>query len=428
MDNGTYHDCAFKELKGMFNKDLILIVTATDLETRATHQKIKPLPGYDRLIRIFEGDLTYYLGVFGSFRIAHVQCSMGSLSRDSSIMTVSTALRKLKSKVVIMVGVAFGVDKRSQNIGDILLSESVIPYNNKRIGKGKTDKIQRGIEAPASKILLNRFKNIKTWEYLLASGVKAKLIPTRLLSGEELIDNLRYRNELIKNNPNSKGGEMEGAGVYAACDGKADWIIVKGICDFADGNKAEDKVIKQDIAISSALSICHEILNSEYAFKELKVSIAKAKTKEANKNRLNINSVLFDIYDERKEPYYIERSEDQIFVKSISQFGVWVYGPTGCGKSNLIIRNLIKGKKNFIQISLASCVGLDIEHFFKEILYELASKVNGVTSQLQPRSFSDCSKSLVDLLSKHYQDKELILFIEEIPIDSEIAYKESSPF
>lgn len=425
MSNSNYIEIDCKDIKHLFNGDLVLVVTATDLETNVTHQKIKPLDGYDKIIKVFEGDLTYYFGMFGNYKIAHVQSSMGSLARDSSIMTVSTAIKKTRAKIVIMIGIAFGVDEEKQNIGDVLISESIIPYNSKRVGK--KDTVQRGIEAPSSKILLNRFKNIKTtWEYVLADGLKAKLIPTRLLSGEELVDNIQHRNKLIKDNPDSKGGEMEGAGVYAACDGKADWIVVKGICDFADGEKGIDKTAKQTIAINSALSACLEIFNSSSAFKELKVLPAESGQVETLKKELNINAVLFDIYDTDKEPFYIERNEDEAFNKTVTQFGLWIYGPAGCGKSNLIIRNLTKRKKNFIQISLAACIGLDIESFFKEILYEIASNVEGVASQVQPKNFSECSKALLELLNKHYRNKELIIFIEEIPISSEANYKEFS--
>lgn len=34
---------------------------------------------------------------------------------------------------------------------------------------------------------------------------------------------------------------MEGIGLASACDGKVGWILVKGILDFADGKKSEDK-------------------------------------------------------------------------------------------------------------------------------------------------------------------------------------------
>jgi len=54
---------------------------------------------------------------------------------------------------------------------------------------------------------------------------------------------------LISLHPTVKGGEMEGAGISAACASKnKNWIIVKGICDFADGNKDVDKDKNQIIA------------------------------------------------------------------------------------------------------------------------------------------------------------------------------------
>lgn len=423
MSTSNYIELESKEIKHLFKGDLILVVTATDLETTATHAKLKPLDGYEKIIKVFEGDLTYYFGIMGNYKISHVQCSMGSLARDSSIMTVRTAIEKLKSKVVIMIGIAFGVNETKQHIGDVLLSESIIPYNAKRVGKKET--IKRGIEAPSSKILLNRFKNIKTtWEHFLDEDIKAKLIPTRLLSGEELVDNLQHRNKLIEDNPDSKGGEMEGVGVYAACDGKADWIVVKGICDFADGNKGTEKDARQLIAINSALSACMEIFNSNSAFKELKVSPVLESSAEVLKTNINIKNVLFDLYDVTKEPYYIERSQDETFNQLVKQIGIWIHGPAGCGKSNLIIRNLIKYKHEFIQVSLASCIGMNIEFFFKEILYEIASQIEGVKYQIQPGNYSECSRAILDLLNKKFKNKKLIIFIEEIPISTNEEYKE----
>lgn len=418
----AYIEIRCDKIDYLFDSDLILIVTATDLETRFTHQKLAPLQGYAEIIRVYEGSQTYYLGMFGKYKIAHVQCAMGSISRDSSIMTVSTALAKLKSKVVIMIGIAFGVDELKQKIGDVLVAESVIPYNSKRVGELST--IQRGIEAQSSQILLNRFKNIRNWEHITGEGKKAELIFTRILSGEELVDNLEHRNKLIEEFKDSKGGEMEGAGLYAACGNKIDWILVKGICDFADGRKAINKKLNQEIAISSALSICHEIFNSTSAFLELGIQPFENTTTDLLLDNSNINEVLFDFYDLSKEKYYIQRKSDEQFNQNVKQYGIWVYGPSGCGKSNLIIRNILNGTTDFIQINLAPFIGQDIESFFKEILYEIAFKVEGVFSQTQPQTFAECTKALIALLNKHYQNRELIIFIEEIPINSEKSQKE----
>ena len=239
MSKRNYTEIECEKIEHLLNDELILLVTATDLETEFTHKNLKPITGYTNIIQVFEGNYTYYFGMFGLYKVAHVQCTMGSISRASSIMTVSTALTKLKSKIVVMVGIAFGVDDTSQKIGDVFISESIIPYNTKRVGSNK--EISRGIEAQSSQILLDRFKNIKDWDHITSQDKKSEIIFTRLLSGEELVDNLEHRNNLIAKFSDSKGGEMEGAGVYSACGNKIDWILVKGICDFADGEKGKNK-------------------------------------------------------------------------------------------------------------------------------------------------------------------------------------------
>lgn len=422
MSKQNYIEIECEEIEHLLNEELILLVTATDLETEVTHNHLTPLSGYKNILQVYEGNQTYFFGMFGIYKVAHVQCAMGSISRASSIMTVSTALGKLKSKVVIMVGIAFGMDETNQKIGDVFVAESVIPYNSKRVGK--TKEINRGIEAQSSQILLNRFKNIKNWEHTTIQDNKSELIFTRLLSGEELVDNLEHRNSLETQYPDSKGGEMEGAGVYSACGSKIDCILVKGICDFADGEKGKNKKLNQQIAITAALNLCSMLFNSETVFKELNILPYDYKSTDSLYENKNINEVLFDFYDETKEPFYIERKSDTTFNQVLNQYGIWVFGPSGCGKSNLIIRNILKTNKEFIQINLAPCIGQDVESFFKEILYEISSKVDGVHSQYQPTNFSECSRELISFLNRNYENKELIIFIEEIPINSEKEQKE----
>lgn len=417
MGKQVYKEGKIEEFSHLLDGTLILLVTATDTETTNAHKKINPLDGYDRIIKVFSGAQTYYLGKLGNYSIVHVQSAMGSMSRASSIMTTSAALKLFRSKIVVMVGIAFGVDESKQIIGDVLVSESIIPYNAKRIGKVTT--IQRGIEVPSNKILLDRFKGlINSWDYPLESR-PAKLIPTRMLSGEELIDNLDYRNDLLKNFPESEGGEMEGVGVSSACDGEAAWIVIKGICDFADGLKGKNKKERQTIAINSALNVVEEAFKLSSAFDALNVfSYSKQ-----NNAKGNIVDALFDIYDISKDPYYLVRENDEVFNNRINDSGIWIFGPSGSGKSTLIYRNVLTSGKPHIQVSLQACVGESIEHIFNEILFEVASKVEGLNSIPQPKNFRECSQMLIEILKTHFSNKELVLIIEEIPISDEDSYK-----
>ncbi len=68
-----------------------------------------------------------------------------------------------------------------------------------------------------------------------------------------MIDNLERRNELIQIEPEAIGGEMEASGLHSIADReKIDWIVVKAICDWADGNKAKNKDPNQELAAKNA--------------------------------------------------------------------------------------------------------------------------------------------------------------------------------
>ena len=59
-----------------------------------------------------------------------------------------------------------------------------------------------------------------------------------MLSGEKLIDSGGFKQTLLDQFPTAIGGEMEGAGLWASADrAKTDWLLVKGVCDWADGEK-----------------------------------------------------------------------------------------------------------------------------------------------------------------------------------------------
>lgn len=91
-----------------------------------------------------------------------------------------------------------------------------------------------------------------------------------MLSGPVLLDNIHFRDALLKQFTEAKGGEMEGNGLYAvAVEKKVDWIIVKAICDYADGNKHENKAKRQKLAAERAASfVFHAIEQGGFAPRE----------------------------------------------------------------------------------------------------------------------------------------------------------------
>lgn len=244
----------------------LLLVTATETEKKELHKHLKPLPGQTKVIKVYKGKYTYYVGVFGRYYAVHVACNdMGSSQRNASLVTTVDAANTWSPKVALMVGIAFGADKKKQKIGDVLVSERIINYEPQR--KGKETTLMRGKEGPASSILIDRFKSVNDWSFVQNDRTPAIIVGT-MLSGEKLIDDPDYKEELMKAYPEAIGGEMEGAGIYSACDTRVEhWILVKGICDYADGKKRRNKKANQKLAIESAVSLCLHVFSSSNALK-----------------------------------------------------------------------------------------------------------------------------------------------------------------
>jgi hypothetical protein len=111
----------------------------------------------------------------------------------------------------------------------------------------------RGDKPHASPWLINHFKSAN----LLWKGAKVRF--GVVLTGEKLVDNVDFRDQLRGFELEAIGGEMEGAGLYVACqDKKVDWILVKAICDWGDGNKAQDKDARQQTAAQNAAAFVLE--------------------------------------------------------------------------------------------------------------------------------------------------------------------------
>lgn len=290
----------YKEEKKSFlstrkNDFNLLLITATEVEKDALHNAMRPLHGEKKIVKISDGKQTYYLGVFGKYNAVHVSCGkMGSVGKRASLTTASDAIAFCKPKVAIMVGIAFGKSSKGgkQNIGDVLVSENVSPYEIQRVGR---QIIKRGTSEPACSILLDRFKNLDDWKYELyyrKKPRKPKVIIGELLSGEKLIDHNGFKEKLFKSYPLAIGGEMEGVGLYAACDTKVKhWAVVKAICDWADGNKGVGKDKKQAIAAKSAVALCLHAFNSSHAFTAIGLQPIKSKEKEKKKVKKTVTKL-----------------------------------------------------------------------------------------------------------------------------------------
>jgi nucleoside phosphorylase/glycerol-3-phosphate cytidylyltransferase-like family protein len=243
----------------MKSSNNVLIVTATKIESKKVLEVFKffgkqvPVP-----ISIM-GRIFHKLGIINNVNIYMVQSEMGSTGLGASQQTVQKGIEALNPKAVIMVGIAFGIDSEKNFIGDILISEKLMLYELQRVGsdKGNISLVMRGDRPHASSWLIDYFRSadlywdeLNDWEH---DCPKPKTKFGLILSGDKLIDNLDFREQLHCFEKEAIGGEMEGAGLYVTCqEKKVDWILIKAICDWADGNKSQNKEKWQEIAAYNA--------------------------------------------------------------------------------------------------------------------------------------------------------------------------------
>lgn len=238
----------------------VVLMNATETELLQVLRCMRPLPKRRKILKIPDGYETYYLGRFGQFTTAVVKCAMGSDGPNAASHTARSALERWKPSVLILVGIAFGRSTDEHLPGDVLIAEQIVPYEKQRVGQKA---IFRAPIHPTGLTLINRFTNALGWTFARPDDSVVSRHYGRLLSGEKLIDDPEYKQELMGEFTEAIGGEMEAVGACAAAvRGRVEWIAVKAVSDWADGKKHDGY---HEMAAASAVSLVHHVLSSKYA-------------------------------------------------------------------------------------------------------------------------------------------------------------------
>lgn len=249
----------WQELESSGFKADFVIVTATSTELKAVVSLLDSDSSNSLFpCRIYTSSGQYYLGKFGHYNTVVTQSRMGDRYEFGSNSTTRKALDKWDPKAAIMVGIAFGKDEKKQNIADVLIATKLIDYESARVNSdGSTD--NRGDHLLSNGQLLRLFEQSYGWQFQRPDDSLCNCITAPILSGCKLVDNPDFKAKLFSQFPDSKGGEMEGIGfANAANEKKKPWILVKAICDWADGNKHD---LYQPLAAASAASLTHYVLS-----------------------------------------------------------------------------------------------------------------------------------------------------------------------
>ncbi|XP_078380305.1 uncharacterized protein LOC144663276 [Oculina patagonica] len=235
----------------------ILIMMVEDCEFLSCFFYLdKPFKSYHRGIGYV------YFGSVGSDhrkkrKIALMKCSKGSADPGSSLSVVKDAVRVLRPRAVFSVGACSGLSPGKTKLGDVVVSSKLITPSYK---------------TPPGRDIGNLIRHIADgWTAPLENPeeqeVRVHCDGVVLSIQKDDSGGWQYE-EIIQRYPEATAVEMEGRGVFAAAhDLKTEWIVVKGIKDYADGSQPSNDQTGAFACVMAA-SVVANILSDPVIFEE----------------------------------------------------------------------------------------------------------------------------------------------------------------
>ena len=255
-------------LQGELEKCPILFMTANMVEANMMVRCLtEQTEDNNTLLTITDGGYKFHFSTIAGHRVAHVQpMDMASFTQHGSLSAIESVLKRYKPQLVVSVGVAFGADANKQQFGDVIVSNRLFPYDSSNKYSDKSIKF-KGSPYETDSQLLCSWMNLLEYERfpgLESTDDKADRKTCRLgagefnwytgtvLSGGSVIDEVEQKVKLLTAAENRGiddvvGGEMEGSGIYFACNReKIPCIVIKGICDWGVNKNALDKILEDE--------------------------------------------------------------------------------------------------------------------------------------------------------------------------------------
>lgn len=127
---------------------------------------------------------------------------------------------------------------------------------------------------------------------------------------------------------------------------------------------------------------------------------------------------LFEVYTSACEPYYVVRDPNKEVSTTLEVFSVWVYGPSGLGKTAAIRREVADKYTNPIHVYIGSTgdTGGGYLTLLKEVYFTLVAKVN--CGYKDVKTANQTLSEIAALLMQTSVGGKICLVIDEVPMIS----------
>ncbi|CAH3146602.1 unnamed protein product [Porites evermanni] len=232
----------------------ILLLTVTNCEFLACYSELKnPYKCW------FDG-LGYVYFSDAEVKVALLRCYRNGIGPGGALVSVKNAASVLRPKAVISVGTCSGLNPAKSKLGDVVVSAKLTTYASKVVTSNQEQ--STGMRSYVSKRFLDVIKSCADgWQAPLKNPEAQQVqvyTDAEFLSGPEQVRAEWRRDQLVETNPQAMAIENEGEGVFtAAFDCQIEWLIVKGIADYADGSQLASESWSCCASVMAASLVAH---------------------------------------------------------------------------------------------------------------------------------------------------------------------------
>lgn len=274
IDRGSLSEITAQKLSKFQDNGVFLIVTANKYECEALEEYYKDQNLVSKYkIKGITANVFAVCAHLGRYNIIHLHLpNQGSTRKYSSTDLLLRLNEQISFRAVFLAGIAFGIDPDKQNIGDILISEQVLPYEVVKVSEVRTENRNKAIAIDSRIVEICRSAT-DSWRQNYKTAVHFGAV----LTGEKLVNSPKFKKELLQLFEKYKGlqivgGEMEGTGACISLVDRTDFIIVKAICDWGE-NKSEHKEERQLFAAKNCMHFmysmfCENLFSDVYRAKK----------------------------------------------------------------------------------------------------------------------------------------------------------------
>jgi nucleoside phosphorylase len=233
----------------MSNKDTpdradFAVVCALEVEREAVYRAFR-LKDRDREVR---GQRRYWRGQLrvGSRTFGVVVAQLPEMANVHAAIQTGVVLQQWRPQTVLLVGIAAAA-LESQQLGDVVIGSSVYYYE---LGKVTPNgRLPQPVMIHADRTLLHAARTARRWPGIVrvprpdGSEIRPERSFGDIASGEKVIGDPRFRDEVTSPDRKIRALEMEGYGFSVAAleaEQNIPHLVIRGLCDYADQTKADE--------------------------------------------------------------------------------------------------------------------------------------------------------------------------------------------